>query len=266
MHCLLACLLVSMLLLEARAQAPQSSEQALPRREPIPESPVVEESSGKASAKPVAQQTNESVPVGSPPDATPPRLRQRPEDVTALLGLFARMPGLEATYAEEKHLALLAAPLQSSGRICFLPPGHLIRQVESPEPTMLRITPNELVVQDRDRKESVDLRRSESLRQFITSLVQVFAGDQKSLQKAFTVVYALDAKSERTWSLELTPKGAQLQRMMQRLALRGEGEAVTSIEVLDPNGDRTMTTILTANVARRFDADEKKRLFGIEPP
>lgn len=53
--------------------------------------------------------------------------------------------------------------------------------------------------------------------------------------------------------------------MMQRLALHGEGEAVMSIEVVDPNGDRTTTTILTADVARRFDADEKKRLFGIEP-
>jgi hypothetical protein len=266
MHCLLACLLASLLLVEARGQEPPPNERASPRREPIPQAPVVEESSGQESPKSVAKKEGEPVSVGSAPDATPPRLRPRPEDATALLGLFARMPGLEATYTEEKHLALLAAPLQSSGRICFLPPGHLIRQVESPEPTMLRITPNELVVQDRDRKESVDLRRSESLRQFITSLVQVFAGDQKSLQRAFTIVYALDAKSERMWSLELTPKGAQLQRMMQRLALRGEGEAVTSIEVLDPNGDRTTTTILTADVARRFDADEKKRLFGIEPP
>ena len=82
---------------------------------------------------------------------------------------------------------------------------------------------------------------------------------------AWSVVYALDAQTERGWSLELTPKGEPLQRMMTRLALRGEGEAVTCIEVIDPNGDRTTTTIVSANAARRFDADEKKRLFGIEP-
>ena len=175
------------------------------------------------------------------------------------------MPGLEATYTEEKRLALLALPLQSKGRILFLPPGYLFRAVEAPEPATLRITPDELRTQDRDRQEVVDLKRSDTVRLFVTSLVQVFAGNEAVLQKAFTVAFTPDATNVRAWSLELQPKEKQLAQLMKSLVLRGEGEVVTTIEVIDPNGDRTTTRIVTADVARTFDAAERKRWFGIEP-
>ena len=248
MPCSPVCLLVSLLAVAVAAQDPVRPGDAPPQQPPKAE----------AAPQPAPGKGQEPAPV-------PPQQRPRPADAKALLAGFARMPGLEATYTEEKRLALLALPLQSKGRILFLPPGYLLRQVEAPEPATLRITPDELVVQDRDRKEAIDLRRSDTLRVFVTSLVQVFAGDEAALQKAFTVTYTPDPKAERMWTLELLPKGEQLQRMMQRLTLRGEGDAVTVIEVVDPNGDRTTTRIVTADVARRFDADEKKRWFGIEP-
>src|SRR5262245_33876290 len=58
---------------------------------------------------------------------------ERPADAKALFATFARIPGLEAHYTEKKHLALLAAPLESKGRLYFLAPGYLARVVESPE-------------------------------------------------------------------------------------------------------------------------------------
>lgn len=254
MPCSLACLLVSLLAVAASAQDPQRSGGTPP---PVPPPQQQQE--------PAKEKGTGTPADGKAQQPVPPQQRPRPADAKALLGAFARMPGLEAGYTEEKRLALLALPLQSRGRILFLPPGYLFRQVEAPEPATLRITPDELVVEDRDRKEAIDLRRSDTLRVFVTSLVQVFAGDEAALQKAFTVTYTPDPKAERLWTLELLPKGEQLQRMMRSLTLRGEGEAVTVIEVVDPNGDRTTTRIVTADVARRFDADERKRWFGIEP-
>lgn len=256
MPCSLACLLVSLLVVAASAQDPQRSGGTPPPVPPQQQQQQQEPAKEKGAAPPADGKAQQPV---------PPQQRPRPADAKALLGAFARMPGLEAGYTEEKRLALLALPLQSRGRILFLPPGYLFRQVEAPEPATLRITPDELVVEDRDRKEAIDLRRSDTLRVFVTSLVQVFAGDEAALQKAFTLTYTPDPKAERLWTLELLPKGEQLQRMMRSLTLRGEGEAVTVIEVVDPNGDRTTTRIVTADVARRFDADEKKRWFGIEP-
>lgn len=256
MPCSPACLLVSLLAVAVPAQDPQRSGETPPPVPPSQQQQQQEPAKGKDTAPAVDGKAQQPV---------PPQQRPRPAEAKALLAGFARMPGLEATYTEEKRLALLAMPLQSKGRILFLPPGYLLRQVEAPEPATLRITPDELLVEDRDRKEAIDLRRSDALRVFVTSLVQVFAGDETALQKAFTVTYTPDPKVERLWTLELLPKGEQLQRMMRSLTLRGEGEAVTVIEVVDPNGDRTTTRIVTADVARRFTGDEQKRWFGIEP-
>lgn len=258
MPCSPACLLAELFaaLVLAQDPPPAPAPVPLPTPAPIP-TPPQQEPRPSTPATPPANASQQPTPV-------PAGERPRPADGKTLLACFARMPGLEATYTEEKKLALLALPLKSKGRILFLPPGHLFRAVEAPEPATLRITPDELRTEDRDGKQSIDLRRSDNLRVFITALVQVFAGDEAALQKAFTVTYAPVADSKNGWTLELLPKEQSLQRMMKSLQLRGVGETVTAILVVDPNGDRTTTTIVTADVARTFDAAEKKRWFGIE--
>lgn len=179
--------------------------------------------------------------------------------------MFAKMNGLEAQFTEEKHLALLALPLQSKGMLYFLRPGYLARIVEAPEPSTLTITPEQLRMQNRDGVEVIDLRRSDKMRTFITALVHVFAGAETELRKSFTIAFTQDAKNARAWTLTLTPRSKPLDQMMRALVLHGEGEAVVSIEVHEPNGDRTVTTIVAANAAREFTAVERKQWFGIEP-
>ncbi len=223
-----------------------------------------------ALALPLGAQEGNGKPAAAPPPAVvtqqpAPQLRARPADQKALFALFAKTPGFEASYEEEKQLALLAVPLKSSGRLVFMPPGYLARMVEVPEKSTVRITPDELRVADRDGTEVIDLKKSDKLRVFVTSLVQVFAGNEAVLQKSFTVDYTFDAKHERAWTLVLKPKQKPLDQMLKTLSLHGEGEAVTRIEVEDPNGDRTVTRIVKADAARVFTVEEQKRWFGIEP-
>jgi hypothetical protein len=244
MPCSPACLLVDLLAALVLAQDPQPTPAPKPGAD--------------------AQQKQQPPEKAQDAESVPAHERARPADAKTLFAVFARMPGLEATYTEEKKLSLLALPLKSKGRIFFLPPGYLFRAVEAPEPATLRITPDELRTEDRDGKQSIDLRRSDTVRVFITALVQVFAGDEPALQKAFTVGYAAVPETTNGWTLELLPKEPSLQRMMKSLQLRGAGEAVTAIVVVDPNGDRTTTTIVTADSKRTFDQAEKKRWFGIE--
>lgn len=240
MRCSLACLLASSVLAAVTAAQDPAPKPTVPPATPTP----------AASAQGEA--------------ALPPKERPRPADQKALFALFARTPGFEARYDEEKHLALLAVPLKSAGKLLFLPPGYLARVVETPEPSTLRITPDELRVGGRDGEEVIDLKRADKVRVFVTSLVQVFAGHEATLQKSFTVTYTHDAKDARAWTLVLQPKQKPLDQMLKKLVLFGEGEAVVRIEVEDPNGDRTVTRITYANVTRTFDAAEKKRWFGIE--
>lgn len=192
----------------------------------------------------------------------------RPKDAAALFTAMAAMTGLEAAFDEEKHLSLLAVPLTSKGKLFFARQpdgGYLTRIVESPEPSTVRISPKELRVENRDGTETIDLQRSDKVRTFVMALVQVFSGDKDALAKSFTVDFTLDTKNEQGWTLVLTPRGKPLDQMMRSLSLVGEGTAVVRIEMLDPNGDRTVTKVTAANASRTFDAAEKKKLFGIEP-
>lgn len=218
-----------------------------------------------------------------PPPTVMPAQRPRPEDQAALFRTMAAMTGLEAAFEEEKHLSLLALPLRSKGRLFFhreprrepepapearpagaKAGGYLTRIVDQPEPSTVQITPDQLRVQNREGTEVVDLQRSDKVRTFILSLVHVFTGDEEALTKAYTVSFELDPGNTTGWSLGLVPRGKPLDQMMKSLRLFGEGEAVVRIEIHEPNGDRTVTRIVTANPARTFDSDEQKRLFGID--
>jgi len=187
----------------------------------------------------------------------------RPADAQALFARLAAMPGLEASFTEEKELALLAAPLKSSGKLYFLPPGWLTRVVEQPEESRLSITPDELRMEDRDGERVLDLHRDEEVRVFVTSLLRVFAGDRAGLERSYRLAYEPDPADDVHWTLTLTPRGKPLDRMMESLRLFGARSSVERIEVCAPNGDVTTTTVTAADPRRVFTPGEKERLFGI---
>lgn len=206
-------------------------------------------------------------PEAADQDEVPPAQRPRPASAEKLFALFSEMKGLECRFEEEKHLALLALPLRSRGKLYFLRPGYLARRVEAPQEQAVTITPTELRMKDAEGEEVIDLRQAAEVRHFVTSLVQVFAGNLEQLERAYRVQYAADPDPEkaRHWSLVLTPRERPLTEMMRSLTLRGEGEAVGGIEVVEPNGDRTVTRIVAADPERQFTPEEKLRWFGIEP-
>jgi hypothetical protein len=201
-----------------------------------------------------------------------PALQQAPAaasqvtDAHGLLAAFAQMTGLEARFEEEKHLALLAAPLKSKGRLYFMRPGYLTRIVEGDEPSTLTITPNELKLSGQDGEERIDLRQNDAVRAFVTSLVQVFAGDEAALERSYAVAFARGAEDPEAWTLTLTPRDKPLTDMLASLTLTGRGPRASAIEVREPNGDRTLTRIVEADVERRFSPEEQRTLFGIAPP
>gem|GEM_PF-695569 len=226
---------------------------------------------GQQAAEPVRGEpppgsVNEAVGVATP--GAPPALQavpdQRPADARELLAAFAKLQGMEASFVETKHLALLAVPLQSAGRFYFSAPGYLLRVVQTPEPSRLLIEPGQLSMTNRDGTETIDLRQSDGLRLFVTSLVRVFSGDEKALAEHYTMAFAAPPDTDG-WTLSLTPKAAPLTQMIRELSLSGTGFATHTIVVKEPNGDRSVTTLAEVDVARVFSAEERHELFGIAP-
>jgi hypothetical protein len=190
--------------------------------------------------------------------------QRRPANAAALFRAFAQIQGLSAEYTEEKFLSLLAIPLKSRGKLYFMQPGYLSRIVEAPEASKLTITTAELRMKGKGGEEVIDLRQSDRVRLFVTSLVQVFQGDQEALKQHYEIRYTPKPGDAHHWRLELQPRKKPLTQIMKRLILAGKDETVTRIELQEPNGDRTVTKIIKVDPKRVFTRAEQKDIFGVE--
>lgn len=181
-----------------------------------------------------------------------------------LLAAFRKSRGLSARFVEEKHIALLDAPLKSSGALYFLPPHTLARHVLSPKRSVLLLEGTRLRVADDDGTRSVDLSQSPALAALVQSFAQVLRGDRTALEDYYRVEYRRPSQeTSSSWRLRLTPHKAAVQRLIQHLELTGSGLTLASLTVEEPSGDRTVTRFSDVRPDRSFSDAEKRRFFRL---
>lgn len=182
------------------------------------------------------------------------------QTLSTLLQGFADMPGLEASFVEEKHLALLVSPLKSEGTLQFTAPGFLRRTVNSPRMSSVVVTPTTAQILSNGKLQTIKLLERKDIGALVQSLTWILAGNQQAIEQDFTVVLAQQSSG---WRLTMTPKRKPLTELISRIVLDGSGPAVRTVKVLETNGDYSVTTILAANPRRLFTAEEKRRLFNL---
>jgi hypothetical protein len=201
-----------------------------------------------------------------------------PASFEALLAGFEKMDGFEARFEEKKNLALLTAPLRSSGRLYYAPPSMLLRRVETPHPSDILVTRDQVRISDATSEQVIDLAAHPEARPLVESMLWLFMGDRASIERTYRVQYRIldstDSPADpqgrnpagQGWQLSLLPKDAPLDRLISELRISGVGQMTETLEVLEATGDRTKTRILDANPLRRFDPEERRQLFGTASP
>lgn len=178
----------------------------------------------------------------------------------ALLDRFAKMSGLSAKFREEKRMALLAAPLVNEGTIYFAPKARLARHTTAPAPSVALIDAGMLRFADAGGREEIALDRNPAVRLFVDSFVKIFAGDREALTRMYAM--ELTAEGER-WSLTLRPKLSPMDKLVERLELRGEGTVIATMRLVEIGGDETITTFTEVDAQRRFSPKELETLFSL---
>lgn len=182
--------------------------------------------------------------------------------VTALLASFADMPGLEAHFREERHIALLEAPLVSEGTLHFAPPGQFLRLVTSPASSSVLIAEGQLNFSDGEQQSRISLNANPLVNQCVGSFVSFLAGDEPFLRQHYHLTLRQRPEAGRdAWELRLTPRIASLGRVLREVRLRGAGVVLTEMQILEVTGDRTVTTFSRVDPARRYTEAEQERLF-----
>jgi len=189
-----------------------------------------------------------------------PTARATP-NVDALLARFRSVPGLEASFREEKRIGLLAAPLVSEGTIHYAPRARLVRHTRTPARSTVLIEGDRLRFGDENGEQAIDLASSPVVRSFVDSFLKVLAGDRRALERIYRIRVMGRAGVADGWEITLVPKNQPLSRIIRELRMSGAGILLERMRIVETSGDETLTTFSRVNARRRYSAAEIARIF-----
>ena len=176
-----------------------------------------------------------------------------------LLSRMAKTRGVVADFRERKQISLLDQPLEATGTIYFAPPNRFTRVTRSPAATRLVLDGAHMQFEDAAGANTLDLAANPVARQFAENMVALWSGDRARLEKLYRLEFTADAAR---WQLVLVPRSPTLARFIEKLALRGDGAEMRELELVEADGDRTLTQFASSDVDHAFSAEEARRVFG----
>lgn len=161
-------------------------------------------------------------------------------DMTRLMNALARAKPVTVQFVEKKYLAALTQPIVSSGEMRYTPPGKLERRTLKPKPERMLLDNDRLVLERGGKSYAMSISDMPELATLIVSIRATLAGDRRALE----LNYIVDLQGSREhWILQLTPSDFDVQQKVRNITLSGSNDQVRKIEVLQADGDRSVTTI-----------------------
>jgi outer membrane lipoprotein-sorting protein len=179
------------------------------------------------------------------------------QDAKSVLAEFAKVEALSAKFHEEKTMSLLARPIASDGTMHYQKPRKLVRHSNK---ASVLLDGNKLTFGDAKSSQSMDLASQPALRVLVDTFVSVLAGDLAALERVASVTLEAQGAGYR---IHVTPKDAKVKRLVKAMSFDGQGAKLTRMELLDANGDTTVTTFSALTLRKPFSPAEQKQLFRI---
>ncbi|MFZ2161617.1 MAG: LolA-related protein [Sideroxyarcus sp.] len=160
-----------------------------------------------------------------------------------LMQSLAQVQSSKARFKERKYLAVLIAPLDSSGTLLFQAPGHLEKHTLKPKAESLVLDQGVLTIDSKARniKRTLVLQEYPAVWAFVESIRSTLAGDLPTLQRFYKIKLKGNAGK---WSMLLVPLEQRTRQVMSEIVISGRGARVTHIETTEPNGDRSVMTVV----------------------
>lgn len=186
---------------------------------------------------------------------------QTPPQLAQVLEQLAKIDALSARFHEDKRMALLAHPLGSDGVIYYAKPRMLARHTDKPRKSSVLLRGDTLSFGDAQHKESLELSAQPALRVLVDTFVHVLAGDHAALRKVADVT--LESLNDARYRIRVVPKDEKVRRLVRSMSFEGKGAQLVQMELLDANGDSTLTTFSDVKLRKPFSAAEQARFFRI---
>ncbi len=168
-------------------------------------------------------------------------------DVKALLARIrdkrAAAPCLEVNFQEERTVHLMNKPIVSSGKVWFKAPNKFRREVRGNSPSATVSDGEQLWIYYPNFKsaEHYSLGKRSPVNAGIAAVTAAL--NLENVEASYNITAFRTNTPEAGYELELLPRTPSLKRMFQKFKLQTNDQLfVTRTEMLQPNGDRIVTT------------------------
>jgi Outer membrane lipoprotein carrier protein LolA-like len=165
-------------------------------------------------------------------------------NVEQLLESLAKNRQAEVRFEETAFSSLLTQPLKTHGILRFTPPTGLEKHITAPYDERYLVEGDTVRFESKakGRNRSLSLHDYPALRAFIEAFRSTLANDVITLRRFYRVTLQGEP---RRWVLILRPLDDDVQALVQSIRFSGERERVSRIEIIAPDGDRSVMVITT---------------------
>ena len=166
-------------------------------------------------------------------------------NVEQLIEGLAKNRQAEARFEETAFSHLLTEPLKTKGILRFTPPARIEKHVTAPYDERYLVEGDKVLFERKTKgiDRTLSLQDYPMLRAFAEAFRSTLANDIVTLQRFYSVTLHGEP---RRWVLILRPLDNAMQELVESIRFSGEGEQVRIIEILAPDGDRSVMVITTS--------------------
>lgn len=163
--------------------------------------------------------------------------------VQQLMRELAQVKSAKARFTERKDIAILSAPVESSGTLLYTAPDRLEKHTLLPRAQSLVLDRDRLTIESKalGQRRTFALRDHPEIGAFVESIRATLAGDLAALNRHYRV--GLDG-SESAWRLTLEPTDSGVRKFVREIQLSGRHDSIVSVEITETNGDRSVMTVV----------------------
>jgi hypothetical protein len=162
--------------------------------------------------------------------------------VERLIGSLSKSLQSEVRYEETSFSTLLTKPLKTQGILRVTPPATLEKHVTAPHAERYVVEGETVFFTSKAKgvDRALPLQDYPGLRAFVEAFRSFLSNDVATLRRLYGVT--LEGEPRR-WILTLRPLDKATQELVEAIRFSGEGEQLKGIEVLAPDGDRSVMVI-----------------------
>jgi hypothetical protein len=161
-------------------------------------------------------------------------------DLNEVMSMLAARQHGRVEFVEQQFLAVLKAPIESSGELRYDAPDRLEKHTIKPRAETLLLTGGVLTVERGHSKRTMDLHAYPQVLPFVESIRATLAGDRAALERSFRVDFA---GTVSRWTMTLVPIESKVKQAVSQVRIDGMRDQLIKVEIRQPDGDRSLMTL-----------------------